>query len=158
MGKKENVHECVHNQGCLSDTSLDNENYNQGFLSFLRLIGTIYYKKHATGFDSNSPESSYKEFYSNHSHLTVNQVHRSWLQYIQQNIWDRIIYESKMVPSVDALWRHWKRSCWIAHMWKQADHNDMQLLPIMSYGWKKFSPLIGTVLRTFLQSKSELCS
>ena len=38
--------------------------------------------------------------------LTANQVHRSWLQYIQQNIWDRIIYESEMVPSVDALWRH----------------------------------------------------
>ena len=30
---------------------------------------------------------------------------------------------------------HWKRSCWILHMWSQADQNEMLLLPMTSYGW-----------------------
>ena len=32
-------------QGSLADTDLHTENYKQGFLAFLRLVGTIYYKK-----------------------------------------------------------------------------------------------------------------
>ncbi len=38
-----------HAMGMLADVSLDDSSYEQGFLSFLRLVGSIYYKKHATG-------------------------------------------------------------------------------------------------------------
>ncbi len=30
---------------------------------------------------------------------------------------------------------HWKRSCWVIHMWKQVDLNHMNLEPITLYGW-----------------------
>ena len=37
--------------------------------------------------------------------------------------------------TLDALWRHWKRSCWINDMWRQADKNSMVLQPLNSHGW-----------------------
>ena len=41
-----------------------------------------------------------------------------------------------MIPSIEALWRHWKRSCWVLDMWRQADRNTMQLADLASWGWK----------------------
>ncbi len=40
-----------------------------------------------------------------------------------------------MLASNQALTFHWKRSCWVVHMWKQADSNYMILEPIIEYGW-----------------------
>ena len=121
-------------QGSLSDTLLENDVYKKGFLAFLRLIGTVYFKKHATAFESNSPESHFKSFDT--SSLDVEQQHTNWLEDIRQNVWDRITFESEMIPSTEALWRHWQRSCWVIDMWRQADRNTMQVANINSYGWK----------------------
>ena len=93
-------------QGSLSDTLLDNDVHKQGFLAFLRLIGTVYFKKHATAFESNSPESHFKSFIT--SSTDFEEQHINWLEDIHQNTWDRITFE---VSSTEALWRHWKRSC-----------------------------------------------
>lgn len=41
-----------------------------------------------------------------------------------------------MIPSLDALWCHWKRSCWVIDMWGQADQNVMELQDILACGWK----------------------
>jgi len=30
---------------------------------------------------------------------------------------------------------HWQRTCWVIHMWNQADQNTMVLHPISQYGW-----------------------
>ena len=62
--------------------------------------------------------------------------HRKWLEDIRQNIWDRIMFEAEMIPSIEALWRHWKHSCWVLDMWRQADRNTMQLADLASWGWK----------------------
>ena len=122
-------------KGSLSDTLMDGDIYEKGFLAFLQLIGTVYFKKHATAFHSNSPESHFKSFLTP-STSDIQQQHRDWLEDIRQIIWDRITFESEMVPSTQALWRHWKRSCWVIDMWRQADRNTMQLATITSYGWK----------------------
>jgi len=42
-------------KGSLADTDLEGENYKNGFLAFLWLIGTVYFKKHATAFETPSP-------------------------------------------------------------------------------------------------------
>ena len=41
-----------------------------------------------------------------------------------------------MIPSDDALWRHWNRSCWVIDMWKQADKNHTIVKPIIAHGWQ----------------------
>ena len=133
--------ESQYTQGSLSDTLLDNDAHKQGFLAFLCLIGTVYFKKHATAFESSSPESHFKSFLS--SSTDVEEQHRNWLEDIRQNSWDRITFEAEMVPSTEALWRHWKRSCWVINMWRQADRNTMQVADITSCGWNVIDGILS---------------
>ena len=119
--------------GTLADTALQDEVYQQGYLSFIRLIGTVYFKKHSSGFETPSPVAHFKKF--SDPSLTVQQQHSRWLEDIRQNIWDRTAFENEMIPSDEALLLHWKRSCWVVHMWQQADRNTMTLEPITQCGW-----------------------
>ena len=119
-GKDSNI------KGTLADTFVDMQICSQGFLAFIRLVGTTYYKKHASGFDTSSPASHFNKFLES-SHDQLHQ-HSAWFTDIHQNIRGRITLENQMIPSTDALWRHWKRSCWIINMWRQADKNNMVLL------------------------------
>ena len=48
---------------------------------------------------------------------------------------ERIGFESDLIPSWEALWRHWLRSCWVSNMWSQAAENHYTLLPLNEYGW-----------------------
>ena len=40
-----------------------------------------------------------------------------------------------MIPSVESLFRHWKRACWVLDLWKQSDKNIMCPKPLSEYGW-----------------------
>ncbi len=60
------------------------------------------------------------------SRKTPQDVHTEWLEDIRESVWARINFENEMLPSVDALLRHWKRTCWIVDMWGQADKNIMR--------------------------------
>ena len=48
-----------------------------------------------------------------------------------------------MVPSTEALRRHWKRSCWVIDMWRQADRNTMQVADITSCGWNVIDGILS---------------
>ena len=67
---------------------------------------------------------------------SIQQQHTAWLEDIRNNIWDDITFENEMMPSDDALYLHWRRSCWVLHMWRQANLNNMSLKPITDYGWQ----------------------
>jgi hypothetical protein len=100
-----------HTPGTLADTDVD-----YGFLSFLRLIGTIYFKKHNTGFETSSPLTYFHSFHT----ATIRQHHLDWLNGIRQTIW---------------LFLHWKRSCWVSDLWRQADKNEIIIKSISEFGW-----------------------
>lgn len=118
--------------GALSDVLLNGDAFKKGFLSFVRLIGSIYFKKNNTGFDDSSPATHFLRYAG--SSATGLKGHTQWLEDIRQNSWDRIGYENDMVPSLEALWRHWKRSCWVMDMWRQADQNRIEVKPVTDYG------------------------
>ena len=77
------------------------------------------------------------------SSADIEEQHRNWLEDIRLNIWDRITFEGEMVPSTEALWRHWKRSCWVIEMWSQADRNTMQVADITSCGWNVIDGILS---------------
>ena len=117
--------------GTLADVSADIE---LGFLSFLRLVGVVYMKKHASGFNETTPEA-----YFNRSFIatkTTQQNHEAWLKNIRQCIWDRIQFENEMIPNNDALHQHWRRVCWVLDLWAQADSKVIVPKPLSDYGWK----------------------
>ena len=133
--------------GTLADVDIEGNKINSGFLAFLRLIGTAYFKKHSSGF-STTPD----RHVNNPNPL---QQHCSWLDDIRQTIWDRIQFESEMIPSTEALYRHWRRTCWVLDMWKKANNNHMVVHPLLTLDGKLStspSPLTGTVKTIWKQS------
>ena len=102
-------------------------------LSSASLVYTIYFLKHFVGFDTSCPVTHYLSFIS--PELTELEQHSAWLEDIRLNIWDRIKFENNMIPSDDSLHLHSMRTCWILHMWRQANSNTMNLKPMTEYGW-----------------------
>ena len=102
-------------------------------MSFLRLIGVVYIKKHGSGFGGTTPETYFKQICE--PAQTALHCHNLWLDNIRQCIWNRIQYENEMIPNTDALFLHWKRVCWVLDYWKQADRNTMYPKTLSNYGW-----------------------
>ena len=71
----------------------------------------------------------------NNPTTTALEQHCLWLEDIRQNIWDRIQFEDETIPSVDSLYRHWKRACWVIDMWHQSNRNIMELKHLTDFGW-----------------------
>ena len=120
--------------GTLADCSLQSDAFKTGFLAFLRLIGTVYYKKYSSAFTAPTPHSHFTSFAK--TGISMKAQHVNWLEDIRNSIWDRTEFENYMVPSTEALYRHWIRSCWVVDMWSQAATNHMVLRPLTSHGWK----------------------
>ena len=97
----------------------------QGFLSFVRLVGTVYLKKHLAEFMYTSLTQS---------GLGHVQQHMLFIESIRDSVWSRIQFEDELPPSFDALWQHWLRTCWVSNMWSQALQNHMTLLDLTQYG------------------------
>ena len=114
-------------QGTLADT-----HHELGFLSFVRLIGTVYFKKHLSSFKYDCPRPLLNSF----SCSDPISQHKQWLECIRSTIWEYIEFEDELPPSWEALRRHWLRSCWVSHFWSQANNNTYHLLDVNEFGWK----------------------
>ena len=97
----------------------------------MRLIGTAYHEKYATGFANISPTAHFLKFKK--PNQTNKQQHSEWLEDIRQNTWLRTTFGNEFLPSDDALYLHWQRTCWVCHMWHQADQNYMILEPLANH-------------------------
>lgn len=120
--------------GTLADIGLADGIFEYGFLSFLRLVGVTYFKKNNSGFVQPTPHAHFKSI-ANPNHAPLEQ-HKAWIENIRLTISDRCPFENLMIPSVEALYRHWKRTCWVIDMWGQSDKNYMQLRDIGTCGWR----------------------
>ena len=110
--------------GCLHGTSLGNTEDN--FLSFIRLIGICYFKKHTTAFIAikghKTPSHLYKSIDPS---LPPKERHKVWLNTIREVVSDRIINEEDRVPTITSLWCHWLRCCWVSQMWQNSYQPDI---------------------------------
>lgn len=78
-----------------------------GFLSFVRLVGTVYFKKHLPSFISiDGHETPLQSFNAIEKQLTPSAAHKAWLARIRELVGNRIKSEEERVPSYTALWRH----------------------------------------------------
>ena len=62
--------------GILANTEL-NRHCDTGFLAFTRLIGTVYFKKNASGFGTSSPAAHFKKF-ADPGWLWMNNIQHGW--------------------------------------------------------------------------------
>ena len=110
--------------GCLHGTSLGNTEDN--FLSFIRLIGTCYFKKHTTAFVAIKGYKTPSHLYNSlDPSLPPKERHRVWLNTIREVVSDRIINKEDRVPTITSLWRHWLRCCWVSQMWQNSYQPDI---------------------------------
>ena len=111
-------------EGSLEQTHMSNR--ETGFLAFIRLIGTCYFKRHLSAFISNKGHSTPVQLYNSiDPSLPAKERHQVWLQEIRKLVSNRITTEEERVPSVTSLWRHWLRSSWIHQMWQCSNQCDM---------------------------------
>ena len=97
-----------------------------GFLAFVRLIGTAYFKKHLAAFISLYKYETPKHLFTSlDPSLDPYAKHEVWLQEIRSVVNDRITTEEEKVPSITSLWRHWIRSCWVAELWNNSIASDV---------------------------------
>ena len=110
--------------GFLHNTLPSNKEY--GFLSFIRLIGTCYFKKHLTAFVALKGHKTPAHLYNSLDPLLqLEEKHKQWLHQIREIVGDRIINEEERVPTFTSLWRHWLRSCWVSQLWQQSNQPDI---------------------------------
>ena len=100
-----------------------------GFLSFVRLIGTVYFKKYLSTFKYDCPRALLNSFPCSDPIFQ----HKQWLDC---TVWENIKFEDELPPSWEALWRHWLHSCWVSHFWSQTCNSAYHLLDANDFGWK----------------------
>ena len=106
-----------------------------GLQAFIRLTGCLYFIEHRRAFgNSTTPASLYYQLQSPANDSTIQ--HAEWLDAIRNEVWPRIYFENKLIPSLEALQRHYHRAMWVINYWRQAANNSMDLLPPQYNGWK----------------------
>ena len=108
-----------------------------GELSFIRLVGCAYFRKHRAVFlpAYPSPATLYNSLKEDNQSPDAH--HIAWLDVMRERIWSRIKYEEEMIPSDGALLRHWQRACLVLSVWKQANSNHLVYPPLNGNGWKQ---------------------
>jgi len=111
---------------------------NTGFLSFVRLMGTAYFKSNLATLVSKLGFETPNQLYNSiNPSLSDEEKHREWYLSIKREI--RILHEDQRPPTITSLWRHWMRSCWIKDMWTNSPKPDLYqgLAHPESQGWLK---------------------
>ena len=123
--------EFICSNGSLSDIDPNNE---EGYHSFLRLVGTAYFLKYRGTYQGT--KSPVHLFHSCKSTSSLEQ-HITWLNKIREHVWVHTYEEKNLLPSHTALKFQWLRALWVVHMWAQAGSQHTELLPPTQHGWKK---------------------
>jgi len=101
-------------------------NRGSGFVSFVHLIGTCYFKKHIAAFIATYGHSTSLHLYNSiDNSLPVLERHKVWLQRVRQAVCNRILSEEERVPTYTSLWRHWLCSYWVHQMWQRSTYPDV---------------------------------
>ena len=54
------------------------------------------------------------------------QHHELFIDELCQSIWDRVVYEDNLIPSIDALWHLFVRAAWVLTYWKESKNDYME--------------------------------
>ncbi len=113
-----------HADGSLSNISI--ENRDKGFLAFLRLVGTIYFKKHISAMSSIKNVETPQQLFNSVQVLNIKDKHIQWYNTIRSIVSERISDERDRMPSHTSMWRHWLRCCWVGLMWDNSTQQNIE--------------------------------
>ena len=104
---------------------------NNGLNAFYRLIGCVFFNANRVSLnDFDSPQELFNSF----SRYSVNEQHAMFLDRIRKASWQGT-YEHELLPTLEALEFHWKRSCWVSTVWERSLEAIFDYPLITQYGW-----------------------
>ena len=99
---------------------------SKALLSFLRLVGTLYFKRHLSSFSSNSHvETPDQLYHSTDASMTPFERHKDFILKIQSINSERIVSEEDRITSLTTLHWHWLRVTYICNLWSNATMHDV---------------------------------
>ena len=108
-----------------SMAQVNKENRAFGFLSFLRFVGSVYFKKHLVPFTTVcNIETPHQLYNSIDSASTPEERHKFFIQKIRSINSERITSEEERMPSLSSLWRHWLRTAYVCTLWQSSHLAD----------------------------------
>ena len=113
---------------------------NTGFLAFIRLIGTAYFKKNLTTVVSRIGLETPTQLYNSITLGSSSEEKcKEWYLRIRKVV--PVLTEDQRPPMLSAFWRHWERSCWVQGMWRNSSKPDQHdgFPPLELHGWVKDS-------------------
>ncbi|PIK46615.1 hypothetical protein BSL78_16510 [Apostichopus japonicus] len=117
-----------------------------GLLAFYRLIGSVYFRKHCSAFEAESPRELLLSLWLTEKSNLEN--HTTFLESIRNGHFHRISGESEWMPSTDALRLHWQRCCWVLTVWAQACSSNVTVPELTSHGWTVANDKVSVVWDT----------
>ena len=103
--------------GCLLETNILNQ--KSGFYAFIRLVGTVYFKKNLASVVSKLNIETPVQLFNSLGCTTDHEPkHTEWYNLIKKAY--NPMNETQQLPTLTALNRHWMRCCWIKEMWKNS--------------------------------------
>ena len=100
------------------------DNRELGFLAFLRLVGTAYFKKHQSSLISVHGLETPQQLFNSIDTILQTDKHKKWIEKII-TVNDYVTSVDQCVPTVTALWRHWLRVTYICEMWENSYLTDV---------------------------------
>ncbi|PIK43063.1 hypothetical protein BSL78_20092 [Apostichopus japonicus] len=117
-----------------------------GLLAFYRLIGSVYFRKHCSAFEAESPRELLLSLWLTEKSNLEN--HTTFLESIRNGHFHRISGESEWMPSTDALRLHWQRCCWVLTVWAHACSSNVTVPELTSHGWTVANDKVSVVWDT----------
>ena len=112
-------------------TNTHPENQKVGFLSFIRLVGCLYFNKHLNRLTQNP-------FLSQSSQTMTPQRNTVRNGSVVYEKLCGLKYRMKnLLPSWDSLHFHWLRTCWVSTMYQQVYDPHPHLLDPSEHGWQR---------------------
>ena len=120
----------IHSVGCIDQCIT-----NSGFLAFVRLIGTVYFKRNLATIVSKLEVETPHQLFNSIKQASDEEKHKEWYHTIKKVI--HVVSEDQRPPTLTALRRHWMRACWTHRMWSNSTKADQYdgLPPPETQGW-----------------------
>ena len=105
---------------------------DRGLYAFFRLIGSVFFNTNRVSLnDFDSPQELFKSF----SRYSASEQHAMFLEKIREASWQGT-FEHELLPTLEALEFHWKRSCWVSTVWGKSLEAVFDYPLISQYGWE----------------------
>ena len=104
------------------------------WISFICSVGCTYFKNIHLPFSQHTQHQCLCSIRCQKTTLSLYTLH-GYIELLEERIWSKLKCEEEMIPSDEALRRHWKRACLVLSIYEHCTQNNIKYLPLIGNGW-----------------------